>query len=84
MGKFACECGEHIFSDTALPCDQYFSLVPSSIMWDYPERLGEDGDWIAEHETEIWECPKCLGLTRFDQSARRTCYYKRVDALDIQ
>ena len=81
MGKFACECGEYVFSDTILPNDQYYSLVPSGIMMDYPERLGEDGDWIvSDDEVEIWECPKCKGLTRFDNSAERTCYYKRIDA----
>lgn len=78
MGKFRCECDKHTFSDTVLPNDQYFCLVPSEIVWETPEKL--DGDYIAtDKEIEIWECPECKGLTRFDGTAYRTCYYKRVD-----
>lgn len=76
MGKFRCECDQYTFSDTVLPCKEYFSLVPSEIMWETPEVLA-DG-YIDTKEIEIWECPVCLGLTRFDETAQRTCYYKRI------
>jgi len=80
MGKFACECGDHIFSNTVLPNDEYYCLIPSEILWEHPEQLGEDSDYIAsDREVEIWECPECKGLTRFDGTAYRTCYYKRID-----
>lgn len=72
MGKFLCECG-YRFSDTVLPNDKYFSLVPSELVWETPEKIS------PTDEIEIWECPDCKGLTRFDGTAYRTCYYKRVD-----
>lgn len=74
MGKFMCECG-HIISDTCMPCNEMNVLVTSSMAFENPEKLETDFDTLPE----LWECPECLGLTRFDNSAVRTCYYKRVD-----
>jgi hypothetical protein len=83
MGKFRCACDKYTFSDTVLPNEQYFCLVPSSILWDYPEQIGEDSDYIAsDREIQIWECPERKGFTRFDGTAYRTCYYKRIDDAD--
>ena len=79
MGKFMCECG-HVISDTALPCKELNYLVDSSTLWDNPEKLTLDNE---ESLPELWECPKCLGLTRFENSAYRTCYYKRIDEIEV-
>ena len=74
MGKFACECG-NILSDTSMPCEAMNFLVTSSVAFDSPEQLESD----LENFPELWECPECKGLTRFDGEAHRTCYYKRID-----
>lgn len=79
MGKFRCECDQYTFSDTVLPNDKYFSMFPSEIVWETPEKIEQD---FMPHEIEIWECPECKGLTRFDGTAYRTCYYKRIDDTD--
>ena len=74
MGKFMCECG-NVISDTAMPCDELKVLISSSMVMDHPEKIEDEWTELPE----IWECPECKGLTRFDNSAYRTCYYKRID-----
>lgn len=74
MGKFTCECG-HVISDTMMPCNEMNFLVTSSMAFDYPEKVEDE----LSELTELWECPNCLGLMRFDNSAVATCYYKRIE-----
>lgn len=76
MGKFACECGKYVFSDTVLPNDKYYSMFPSEVVWETPEKIEQN---FQPFEIEVWECPECKGLTRFKVDSRyRYAYYKLV------
>lgn len=73
MGKFICECG-NVISDTTMPCKELNFLLDSYTYFDTPGDVANNKEY-----PELWECPKCLGLTRFDGSPYRTCYYMRLE-----
>lgn len=78
MGKFLCDCG-YRFSDTVLPNEQLYHMIDSITVWDYPDSIE---DKVTEL-VELWECPDCKSLVRFDNSAYRTCIYKRIDEVEV-